>query len=67
MIAKIKQGLKSRTVRAGILTTIIGALGFLAADEFISGYPGTVALLIAAKGIFDVILRYDTTRPVREK
>lgn len=63
----LRQLSRSKTVLVGILTTLAGVLAYLAGDDFISQYPQTVAIVIAVKGVVDVVLRFLTSLPVMEK
>ncbi len=54
----------SKTIWVSILTFIIGLLGFLAGQDFVTNHPQLPAFIAMALGILNVLLRFVTGRPI---
>lgn len=49
----------------GIVTTLIGVLGYLQADNLIAQYPRVVSGIGVAIGLLTLVMRYIDVQPVR--
>lgn len=57
----ITQALKSRTVIVAVLQAVLGIIIVILTEADMVGYAAMV------KSIADIVLRFDTTKPISEK
>lgn len=67
MMSFLSKMLKSKTIIVNVLTVVVGTMGYWAGNEVIAQNPGAVAILIAATGAVNVLLRLVTSIPVSDK
>jgi hypothetical protein len=56
----MKKWWASKTVWVNALTLLVGVVGYIAGHDVIQSNPGLIAILIAAQGGVNVILRFVT-------
>jgi hypothetical protein len=61
----MKNWWQSKTVWVNVLTVLMGVVGFMAGHEVIKAHPEFVAVLIAAQGGVNVLLRFFTGKPIK--
>jgi len=67
ILAFFEQASKSRTVILNTLTTIAGVIMFLQGEDFIINNPDLAAALVSVLGVINIILRFFTVEPVKNK
>jgi len=56
---------KSKTVWANVITLVAGITALVSGSDLIADYPQAVAVLVAAQGGLNVLLRLFTTQPIK--
>lgn len=60
-----KSALQSKTIWVNLLVLGAGIIGYVQGHEVIQDYPQAMAIMAAAVGALNLVLRFVTNKPIR--